>query len=109
MTGSGHNSLRTCREPSAPGLLAWEVERLDRVAEVLRLDAGVLCALHCAARTTIVDPLVERDDGSLMVPKGFRVQHSNALGPAKGGTRTGRASTSTTCALAGASTSSRRR
>ena len=87
MTGFVHDSLHTCRDPSAPGLLAWEVERLDRVAETLGLDARVLCALHCAARTTIVELLVERDDGSLMVAKGYRVQHSNALGPTKGGTR----------------------
>ncbi len=74
--------------PGAPtGLLAWEHERFERVTAELDLDPTTICALHCASRSLIVELPLQRDDGSMTVLTGYRVQHSNALGPAKGGTR----------------------
>ena len=46
-----------------------------------------MCALHCTTRSVTVELPLPRDDGSTAVLLGYRVQHSNALGPAKGGTR----------------------
>ncbi len=69
------------------GLLAWEHERFERVTAGLDLVESTVCALHCPGRSLIVELPLMRDDGSMTVLTGYRVQHSNALGPAKGGTR----------------------
>lgn len=69
------------------GLLVWEQERFQRVAAGLGLPDGTICTLHCPTRSVTVELPLPRDDGSITVLTGFRVQHSNALGPAKGGTR----------------------
>src|SRR4030042_522822 len=61
--------------------------QFDKVAEILKLDDG--------ARQLLREPLreyhflipVRMDDGSVRVFKGFRVQHNDARGPAKGGIR----------------------
>lgn len=85
------NSLHAHGAPTAPagggGLLGWEAERFDRATRTLGLDPAVTCALHCASRSVEVEIPLERDDGSLEVYTGYRVQHSRALGPAKGGVR----------------------
>ncbi len=73
--------------PGPAGLLAWEHERFERVTGQLDLEPATICALHCAGRSLIVELPLQRDDGSMTVLTGYRVQHSNALGPAKGGTR----------------------
>lgn len=69
------------------GLLDWEAARFQQAADRLGLDPPLACALHCAARSVEVELPLERDDGSLEVYTGYRVQHSRALGPAKGGIR----------------------
>jgi len=69
------------------GLLTWERERFERVATTLDLDPATVTSLHCADRSLIAELPLRRDDGSVTVLKGYRVQHSNALGPTKGGTR----------------------
>ena len=71
----------------ATGLLAWEQERFQRVTAELDLDEATIFALHCAGRSLIVELPLQRDDGSMVVLTGYRVQHSNALGPGKGGIR----------------------
>lgn len=74
--------------PVAGGdLLDWEAERFDRAAVRLGLDAALVCALHCAARSVEVEIPLQRDNGSLVVYTGYRVVHSTALGPGKGGIR----------------------
>ncbi len=75
------------RAVAPEGLLAWEHQRFGRVTNELGLDPATVCALHCAARSLIVELPLIRDDGSMAVFTGYRVQHSTALGPAKGGTR----------------------
>jgi glutamate dehydrogenase (NAD(P)+) len=69
------------------GLLVWEGQRFQRATDSLGIDPAVTCALHCANRSIEVEIPLERDDGSLEVFTGYRVQHSTALGPAKGGLR----------------------
>lgn len=81
----GHGlSLATSREG---GLLDWEAARFQQAADHIGLEPALTCALHCAVRSVEVELPLERDDGSLEVYTGYRVQHSRALGPAKGGIR----------------------
>ena len=61
--------------------------RFDLAAEALNLDEGMCKVLRLPAREVIVHIPVELDDGRLEVFTGYRVQHSIARGPAKGGIR----------------------
>ncbi|HSR09491.1 MAG TPA: Glu/Leu/Phe/Val dehydrogenase [Bryobacteraceae bacterium] len=61
--------------------------RLDNAAEQLRLDDGMRKILRAPAREMTVNIPVPLDDGRLEVFTGYRVQHSIARGPAKGGIR----------------------
>ncbi len=67
-------------------LLAAEA-RFDRAAERLNLDEGMQKVLRSSARELTVHIPVQLDDGRLEVFTGYRVQHSIARGPAKGGIR----------------------
>jgi glutamate dehydrogenase (NAD(P)+) len=66
--------------------LAAEV-RFDNAAEKLSLDEGMRKVLKCPAREITVNIPVQLDDGRLEVFTGYRVQHSIARGPGKGGIR----------------------
>jgi glutamate dehydrogenase (NAD(P)+) len=66
--------------------LAAEV-RFDNAAEKLRLDEGICKVLKSPAREITVNIPVQLDDGRLEVFTGYRVQHSIARGPGKGGIR----------------------
>lgn len=85
------NSLHSHGNPPVTseggGLLDWEAERFQRAADRLGLEPALTCALHCANRSVEVEIPLRRDDGNLEVYTGYRVQHSRALGPAKGGVR----------------------
>src|SRR5258706_11250883 len=61
--------------------------RFDQAADRLRLDDGMRKVLNSAAREITVHIPVQLDDGRLEVFTGYRVQHSIARGPAKGGIR----------------------
>src|SRR5580704_17807169 len=61
--------------------------RFDEAATRLRLDDGMQKVLRSPAREIIVHIPVQLDDGRLEVFTGYRVQHSVARGPAKGGIR----------------------
>ena len=67
----------------------WEAQaaRFDFAAQKLNLDDGLWKVLRYPSREIIVHIPVGMDDGSLEVFTGFRVQHSIARGPAKGGVR----------------------
>jgi len=67
----------------------WESQaaRFDIAAEKLNLDDGMRKVLRYPAREIILHIPVQMDDGHLEVFTGFRVQHSIARGPAKGGIR----------------------
>lgn len=60
---------------------------IDRAVDELGLDEWVRASLHRPERTLAVQVPFRRDDGSIQVAPGFRVAHSSARGPAKGGTR----------------------
>src|SRR5689334_23443305 len=61
--------------------------RLDNAAERLGLDDGMRKVLRAPAREVTVNIPVGLDDGRIEVFTGYRVQHSIARGPAKGGIR----------------------
>ena len=67
----------------------WEAQaaRFDFAAHKLDLDEGLWKILRYPSREIIVHIPVMMDDGHLEVFTGFRVQHSIARGPAKGGVR----------------------
>src|SRR5271154_514708 len=61
--------------------------RFDEAARRLNLDDGMCKILRSPAREITVHIPVQLDDGRLEVFTGYRVQHSIARGPAKGGIR----------------------
>jgi glutamate dehydrogenase (NAD(P)+) len=67
----------------------WEAQaaRFDLAARKLNLDDGLWRLLRYPTREIIVHIPVGMDDGRLEVFTGYRVQHSIARGPAKGGIR----------------------
>ena len=67
----------------------WEAQaaRFDTAAAKLDLDAGLWKILRYPTREIIVHIPVQMDNGSVEVFTGYRVQHSVARGPAKGGIR----------------------
>jgi len=62
-------------------------QQFDQVAEKLGLDAGTRELLRNPMREFHFSIPVRMDDGSVKIFKGFRVQHNDARGPAKGGIR----------------------
>ncbi|HEX6466652.1 MAG TPA: Glu/Leu/Phe/Val dehydrogenase, partial [Terriglobales bacterium] len=67
----------------------WEAQaaRFDLAAQKLNLDPGIWKVLRYPNREIIVHIPVQMDNGQIEVFTGFRVQHSIARGPAKGGIR----------------------
>jgi glutamate dehydrogenase (NAD(P)+) len=67
----------------------WEAQaaRFDLAAHKLNLDEGLMKVLRYPTREIILHIPVMMDNGHLEVFTGFRVQHSIARGPAKGGLR----------------------
>jgi glutamate dehydrogenase (NAD(P)+) len=65
----------------------FALKQFDRAADHLGLDAGVRDVLRKPKRQLIVSIPVRMDDGSIHVFEGYRVQHSIARGPSKGGIR----------------------
>src|SRR5512142_2974176 len=67
----------------------WEAQatRFDLAAQKLNLDEGLWKVLRYPSREITVHIPVQMDDGRIEVFTGYRVQHSIARGPAKGGVR----------------------
>src|SRR5262249_20467217 len=61
--------------------------RFDRAAQLLDIDRGLYRILRYPMREVTVYLPVQMDDGHFEVFTGYRVQHSIARGPAKGGIR----------------------
>src|SRR4029434_4840673 len=70
-------------------LNAFEIaqKQFDTAADCLNLEEGLQQVLRAPKRQLIVSIPTRMDDGSLRVFEGYRVQHSIARGPAKGGIR----------------------
>jgi glutamate dehydrogenase (NAD(P)+) len=67
----------------------WEnaLKQLKNACDYLDLDKNIYEYLSHPQRIVIVNCPVKMDDGSLKVFEGFRILHSNARGPGKGGIR----------------------
>ncbi|MEM4734525.1 MAG: Glu/Leu/Phe/Val dehydrogenase [Candidatus Thorarchaeota archaeon] len=67
----------------------WEnfLIQLRQTAKAINLDENILKILEKPARTLVVNFPVTMDDGRIEMFEGYRVQHSRARGPCKGGIR----------------------
>ncbi len=67
----------------------WDtaLNQFDDVARRLNLDPGIHAILRQPERELTVAVPVVMDDGSVKVFTGYRIQHSSARGPCKGGIR----------------------
>ncbi|MGE5602000.1 MAG: Glu/Leu/Phe/Val family dehydrogenase [Nitrososphaerales archaeon] len=74
-------------KPAKQDLWDTVLGSLDDVAARLSLDPGIHAILREPERELTVAVPVVMDDGSIKVFKGYRVQHSSARGPCKGGIR----------------------
>jgi glutamate dehydrogenase (NAD(P)+) len=61
--------------------------RFDKAANLLGIEDGMRKVLRSPSREITVNIPVQMDDGRIEVFTGYRVQHSIARGPAKGGIR----------------------
>ncbi|NJL03679.1 MAG: Glu/Leu/Phe/Val dehydrogenase [Chloroflexaceae bacterium] len=72
-------------EPRNPFVMAQQ--QFDLAADLLELPNSIRRRLRVPRRELKVAVPVRMDDGEVMVYEGYRVQHSLARGPAKGGIR----------------------
>jgi glutamate dehydrogenase (NAD(P)+) len=85
--------MTTIQEPAAATIteaadpLADAHSRLARAIEVLGYEAHMFAMLATARREMTVSVPLRRDDGTIEVLTGHRVQHNLSRGPAKGGLR----------------------
>lgn len=73
--------------PVQSGMLGTGLAQLESAFDLLDLNPGLRAIIRQPERELTVSIPVVRDDGSLSVFTGFRVQHSSARGPCKGGIR----------------------
>ncbi len=69
------------------GLYEDTMARFDRAAQLLDIDRGLYKIVRYPMREVTVYLPILREDGQIEVFTGYRVQHSIARGPAKGGIR----------------------
>ncbi|MGV3596956.1 MAG: Glu/Leu/Phe/Val family dehydrogenase [Bacteroidota bacterium] len=63
------------------------MKRLEKAAQLVNLDASTLDVLKYPKKAVLVHMPITMDDGSVKVFEGYRVVHSDVLGPSKGGIR----------------------
>lgn len=63
------------------------IQRFDVAAKILKLEADVYEVMKTPSKLIEVSLPIKMDDGTIKVFEGFRVIHSTALGPSKGGIR----------------------
>ncbi|HBR10121.1 TPA: glutamate dehydrogenase [Candidatus Acetothermia bacterium] len=61
--------------------------RIDAICERMNIDQGIHARLRKCERELMVNFPVRMDDGKVKVFTGFRIQHNDTRGPAKGGIR----------------------
>ena len=80
-------AVRPVREAPENNPFEAMLARFDVAADLLGLDEGMKNILQMPERELKVALPVRLDDGTLKVYEGWRVQHSSAMGPCKGGIR----------------------
>jgi len=68
-------------------MLGTALAQLEAAFETLELNEGLRAIIRQSERELTVAVPIVRDDGSVSVFTGYRVQHSSARGPCKGGIR----------------------
>ena len=79
--------MTVVKRTSSNGFLANSLQYFYDAAEEMGLEEGLIEILSRSERKLSMSIPVEMDDGTIRVFDGFRVQHSTALGPSKGGVR----------------------
>jgi glutamate dehydrogenase (NAD(P)+) len=74
-------------KPERGGMLATALAQLNIAFERLGLDPGLRSIIRQSERELTVSVPIRRDDGQIVTYTGYRVQHSSARGPCKGGIR----------------------
>ena len=77
-------TTRTTKSAGSDALAA-ALAQFDAAADHIALEPGLRAVLRVPQREFTVHFPVKRDDGSVEVFEGYRVQHNAARGPAKGG------------------------
>ena len=78
---------RSADSSAGEKLFETAVEQFDVAADLIGLSERVRTLLRCPKNEIIVNFPVQMDDGGLRMFRGYRVQHSDILGPYKGGLR----------------------
>jgi len=63
------------------------LKQVDKVAGMMNMDENIVKVLKAPMKSIFVSLPINKDDGSIEVFEGFRVQYNDALGPCKGGIR----------------------
>jgi len=79
--------MSVVKRTSSNVLLDTALKNFYAAAEEMGLEEGLIDILSHSERRTCVSIPVEMDDGSVKVFDGYRVLHSSAIGPGKGGVR----------------------
>ncbi|HCA40171.1 MAG TPA: glutamate dehydrogenase, partial [Aminobacterium sp.] len=79
--------MSVVKRTSSNVLLDTALKNFYGAAEEMGLEDGLVEILSHSERKVAVSIPVEMDDGTIKVFEGYRVQHSTAVGPAKGGVR----------------------
>lgn len=74
-------------QPPRQSMLGTTLAQLESTFDRLDLDPGYRAIIRRPEREMTVSIPIVRDDGSISVYTGYRVQHSSARGPYKGGIR----------------------
>ncbi len=86
-----YQAIASAPQEGKPGagrdLLANTLSLLETTADLLQLEPGLRAILREPERSLAVAIPVRMDDGHIEVFRGYRVQHSSARGPCKGGVR----------------------
>ncbi len=75
-------SNKTVEDP-----LVFALRNFESACDLLELSEDARCMVRAPERTLIVNVPVRMDNGHIQNFEGYRVQHSTARGPAKGGIR----------------------
>ena len=79
--------MAVVKRTSSNVLLDTALKNFYAAAEEMGLEEGLIDILSHSERRTCVSIPVEMDDGTVRVFDGYRVLHSSAIGPGKGGVR----------------------
>jgi glutamate dehydrogenase/leucine dehydrogenase len=63
------------------------VELINNDPELINIDRAIIESLKHPKKSVIVNLPITMDDGSLRIYEGYRVVHSDSMGPSKGGIR----------------------